>query len=297
MPVIDAHHHFWELARFPYHWLVPDAPAARFGDKAAIRRDVLPPDYLAETASVDLVGSVHVQANCGAADPVDETRWLHELARTTGWPSAIVAEVDLSDPGATRLIDDHAAASNRLRGVRTPVAWDAAGRWRVANAPHRLADPAFRIAARHLAGLGLVLEMVVVPAQLSEVADLAAALPDLTIVINHFATLEPDQPGNGGQWRAGIDRIAACANVTVKVSGLWTADRTWTPSVLTPYLSHALTTLGSARLMYGSNLPVEGVNCGFDDQIASLSQILAGQGQPIIRDLFHHTARRIYRLR
>ena len=43
---IDGHHHFWQLDRFPYRWLAPSAPPARFGDKARIRKDYLPTDYL-----------------------------------------------------------------------------------------------------------------------------------------------------------------------------------------------------------------------------------------------------------
>jgi hypothetical protein len=41
-----------------------------------------------------------VQANCGAADPVEETAWLQSLSDETGWSMAIVGEVDLA--AATR---------------------------------------------------------------------------------------------------------------------------------------------------------------------------------------------------
>ena len=295
-PVIDAHHHFWELGRFPYRWLAPEAGPARFGDKGPIRRNFLPPDLLTEAAGLDLVGSVHVQANCGADDPVDETRWLDTLARETGWPSAIVAEVDLTAPEAIERIEAHLDASPRLRGIRTPVAWDEAGRWRVARAPGVLQDPAFDAAARQLARCGLVLDMVVVPDQLPEVMAFAEAHPDLTIAIDHFATLEPHRPGNAGTWRTGIAALAQVPNVFVKISGLWTADASWSAVVVGPFVAHALEHLGPERLMWGSNLPVERVNCPLDGQIASLARILGEQTERVVRRLFHDTARQVYRL-
>ncbi|MBV6634306.1 MAG: amidohydrolase family protein [Mameliella sp.] len=293
--LVDGHHHFWELVRFPYRWLAPDAPPARFGDKASIRRDFLPADYLAAFKGLPLSASVHVQANCGAADPVDETRWLQELCDTTGWPTAIVAEVDLCTPGAGDKIAAH-LQSPALRGIRAPVAWDEAGRWRVAGKPGVLADDGFRSALTQLEENDLCLECVVVPTQLREVLDLAQAHPGLTIVLNHFATLEPDQPDNLDDWRRGVEALAAAPNVVVKLSGLWTVDRTWQASVLWPHVVHLLNCLGPDRILYGSNLPVEGVNCPLARQFEQLHDVLSDQPDDALNAIFSGTARRVYRL-
>ncbi|MEV8467959.1 amidohydrolase family protein [Fluviibacterium sp. DFM31] len=292
--LIDGHHHFWQIGRFPYRWLDASAPAARFGDKAGIAGDYLPPQYLADFAGLPLAGSVHVQANCGA-DPVEETRWLQDLTDRTGWPTAIVGQIDLSAPDARQSVDRHRAFA-ALRGLRTPVAWDKAGRWRVADRPHVLLDAGFRDAAAHMAEHDLCLEMVVAPEQLAELTEFAAAHPRLQIVVNHFATLEPSQPGNTDAWAAGIAGLTDCPNVSVKLSGLWTVDKAWDPQVLRPFVDHLLTSLGSARVLYGSNMPVEGVNCPVDQQFASLARVLGGRTRAELEDIFCATARRIYRL-
>jgi predicted TIM-barrel fold metal-dependent hydrolase len=293
--LVDAHHHFWELSRFPYRWLAPDAPPARFGDKSSIRWDYLPETYLRDMGSLPLSASVHVQANCGADDPVEETRWLQGLSDRTGWPTAAIAEVDLSEPGAIRNIDRHRVFPI-LRGIRAPVAWDAEGRWRVGPRAGLLSDVEFRDAARHLADHDLCLDMVVVPEQTPEVADFAGALPGLRVVVNHFGTLEPSRPGNVEQWEDGLRAMADRQNVFLKLSGLWTVDKDWNPDVLAPHVGFALDTLGAERMMYGSNLPVEGVNCPLARQFRQLSIMLAERPRAEIVRLFSQTAREVYRL-
>lgn len=295
IPLVDAHHHFWELGRFPYSWLSPGAPPARFGDKAAIRQDYLPPDYLAEMKGLPLVASVHVQANCGAADPAEETRWLQELSDRTGWPMAVVAEADLADAGSADLLRRHSAFPV-LRGVRTPVAWDAEGRWRIARRPDVLSDSGLNDLAGQLADQDLCLEMVVVPAQLPAVTRFALRHPSLRIVIDHFATLEPSRSGNRSEWMSGISDLADAPNVHVKLSGLWTADRDWAPEVLGPCVSHLIDEVGARRVLYGSNLPVERVNCPVGRQFEQLATILASRPKEDLRDIFCDTACQVYRL-
>ena len=292
--LIDAHHHFWELSRFPYKWLSSPGPA-RFGDKSEIAKDYLPQHYLRECALLPLKASVHVQANCGAADPVEETVWLQRLRTQTGWPSAIIGEADISTPAGRRLVERHARHS-AVRGIRTPAAWDKAGRWRVASRAGVLSQPELRSSLDDLEREGLCLELVVVPEQLREVHELASAHPALKIVLNHFAHLEPHQPGNAEDWSKGICLLSGNRNVFLKMSGLWTVDRQWDSKVLSPFVAQALESFGSGRIMYGSNLPVERVNCPIDGQFRSLSALLSDLPLEQRKDIFSRTATSAYRL-
>lgn len=298
--IIDAHHHLWELGRFPYLWLAPNAPPARFGDHTSIKRNYLPPDYRADFAGFNLQGSVHVQANCGANDPVAETKWLQSLSERTGTPNAIIAEVDLCKSDAPHLIARH-AASPLLRGVRAMVAWDVDGRWRFADRPGILLESAFRRGAQMLIERNLSLDLVVVPSQLHEVADLASAMPDLRIVINHMGQPEtgPEEPGqaaNENLWFRGIEKLKPLENVFIKASGLWIIDKGWRTDRLRPYVTHALNTLGAHRVMYGSNLPVEKVNTPAVAQIRTLVEILADFPIDDLQKVLSGTAKNFYRI-
>ncbi|WP_226781595.1 amidohydrolase family protein [Oceaniglobus trochenteri] len=290
--IVDAHHHLWELGRFPYTWLAPDAPPRPFGDHTAIKRDYLPNDHRRTIGDMPVVQWVHVQAECGASDPVAETAWLAQLARTEGAPQAAVFHADLSADHAPSVL----AANARFaiaRGVRAPVSWHPSGRFCFANRPGVMGEPAFLKAASLLPGLGLSLDLVVVPDQLTEVAALAARMPELQIVINHLGTAEP---ATRTPWEKGVDAIAAHPNIAMKISGLWTIDLAWRAEKLAPYLRHACARLGPSRLLYGSNAPIETLNCTIPRQIAVLTEVLDHLSPAQLDMILAGTARRVYRL-
>lgn len=293
--LVDAHHHFLQHGQFPYHWLAPDTGPGRFGSKATLRRDYLPEQYLHDFSGIPVRASVHVQANCGADDQAEETRWLQTLKDETGWPSAIVAEADLLEANAPELIARH-LQNPALRGIRTPVAWDTRGRWRVASQPRVMANKRFHRLLSVLQEHSLCLDIVIVPEQFDELTAMARKHPDQVIVINHFATLEPDEPGNAEAWKTGVASLADLPNIYVKLSGLWTVDKQWSPSHLRPFVHHLLESVGADRVMYGSNLPVESVNCSLSLQMSQLEIILSGCSKDELQHLFSRTAKHVYRL-
>ena len=81
-PIIDAHHHLWELDSGRYTWLTDGPREVVFGSTAPLIRDYFLADYLADMAGIGLVKSVHIQASF-FEDPVVETRWLQGIAATT----------------------------------------------------------------------------------------------------------------------------------------------------------------------------------------------------------------------
>ena len=116
-PLIDSHFHLWELGHGRYKWLEGPPINTHFGDYAAIRRNYLGPDFLADAKDQGLAACVHVQAEWDPADAVGETRFLADQRKRHGVPSALVAYADLADPGFEASLDAH-ADSGLLRGVR-----------------------------------------------------------------------------------------------------------------------------------------------------------------------------------
>ena len=78
-PLIDAHHHCWDLNMGKHPWLVP-APDQEmvFGDPAPLYRDYLPADLEADACNQNLVASVHVEAGWDRGE-------VHRLQRQVTW--------------------------------------------------------------------------------------------------------------------------------------------------------------------------------------------------------------------
>lgn len=77
-PIIDAHHHFWDIGLNRHPWLANPA------EHAFLRRDHLVADYLKLAAGTGIVATIHAEANWDPADPLGETEWLDRLDRPAG---------------------------------------------------------------------------------------------------------------------------------------------------------------------------------------------------------------------
>ena len=75
-PIIDPHHHLWQLGQFPFTWLALVAPPRPFGDHAPRSGT----DYRSDIDGIGVVGSVFVEANAGAP-LTSEIVWVDEIAK------------------------------------------------------------------------------------------------------------------------------------------------------------------------------------------------------------------------
>lgn len=124
LPIVDAHHHLWQLSGGPlyYPWLQDAEPHEFFlGDYASLKRDYLPPDYRRDAAGHDVVKTVHVEAESSREQQVAETRWLSELNTRYGVPNAIVAHAWFHTPNAEEILAQQKAFL-LVRGIRSKPA-------------------------------------------------------------------------------------------------------------------------------------------------------------------------------
>ena len=85
--VIDAHHHIWDLDANVHPWLRDEPPPPfRYGDSRPLRRNYLPAHYRADAAGFNIVATVYMEAEHDPADPLRETRWVHQIAERDGLP-------------------------------------------------------------------------------------------------------------------------------------------------------------------------------------------------------------------
>ena len=106
LPIVDAHHHFWDLAHNPHPWLqrLPCIPF-RYGDYAAICHDYLPADHARAAGPHRLLRSVLMEGEWDSADPVGEARWVAALAAREGTPHALAAQICRTPTALISLVD------------------------------------------------------------------------------------------------------------------------------------------------------------------------------------------------
>jgi predicted TIM-barrel fold metal-dependent hydrolase len=295
MQVVDGHHHLWDPRRLPYPWLAAGAPQPPFGDVSAIAGPYLPRDYADDAAGLDLVASVHVQADCAPAHALAETSWLAQMRADLGHPFAIVAHADPRRDDLAAVLTQHKQAGD-IRGIRLRVNFDAPRGRRVIDDPEIFADPRFRSGLQTIGEMDLLFELSLFPGQMAQAASLCASVPETLFVLNHLGWPLDVSPTGFAEWRLGMRGLAACANVAVKISGLWPIDRAWSAAGLAPWVEETVALFGPSRCLYGSNLPIEKLMCPMASQVETLSQILSGLDSQGCRDIFAGTCRKLYRL-
>jgi len=295
-PVIDAHHHLWDLGMGRHPWLVPAAHGRdSLGDLGPLRRNYLPDDYLRDARGHNVVATIHVEAGWASDDTTGETRWLESLDKTGGVAARYVAQVPLAGSDAQALLEEQAAFA-RVVGVRDILSWDLDPTRRFAARDGIMDEPAWRVGLSLVESHGLVFDLMVFPRQLAGAARLASAFPNLRFVLNHCGS-PIDRDAEGMRvWRDGLRQLARQDNVAIKISDLVAYDHDWTLDSLRPVVMHCIECFGPERTMFGSDFPVAGLHATFGEVFDSFKAITSEFSAAEQAALFFDTARRIYRL-
>ncbi|WP_111413676.1 amidohydrolase family protein [Billgrantia lactosivorans] len=296
LPIIDAHQHFWDLERNYLPWLC-DEPMIpfRYGDYSAIRRTYLPEDYRRDTRDYRVVGSVFIETEWDPATPVEETRWVHELAEREGLPSVMVAQARLDQPDVEDVLAAHCAYP-RVRGIRHKPRAAPSPNEVETGAPGSMGDPTWRRGFARLAAHGLSFDLQSPWWHFHEAADLAASHPDTQIIINHTG-LPADRSEAGLQgWRKAMRTVAGQSNVAVKISGIGVPDSPWTVELNRRVVLETIDCFGVERCMFASNFPVDSLVASFSTIFDGFMTITESFSEAERLKLFHDNARHFYRI-
>jgi L-fuconolactonase len=140
---------------------------------------------------------------------------------------------------------------------------------------------------------GLSFDALVRTDQLPVVSQLAAARPDLAIVIDHAAK-PPIASGELQAWRSLIADCARLPRVFCKVSGLLTeAGSSRRDADLAPVVDHLMDVFGPDRLMWGSDWPLLNMAGEYSGWLQQARRLI---GHDAAQAVFGRTAARFYRL-
>jgi predicted TIM-barrel fold metal-dependent hydrolase len=279
--IVDAHIHLWDPARADWYPYLAGRQELDLGDVSAMCRRFDQPTYFSESGSWSVVKFVHVAA-ATSAHSGDETRELEEMAEATGHPDAIIGGILPSDPIAdTERLLDAQMESSRFRGIRP-----------MGGGTGVPGEDVLRAVDER----GLIFELMAHTDELEASAAGLAAVPDLTVVVEHAGWPRSDAPEEFARWKLGISALAALGErVHCKLSGLAMPLHSMDADVLRPWIEHCIDSFGVDRCMFASNFPVDAMHGTFDELYSAYDGATAGLDAATRDQLFAANAERLYR--
>lgn len=312
-PLIDPHHHLWRRPQGSY--LLEDL----WADTSSGHR-VEKTVFIECRADYREDGPEHLRC-------VGEVEFVRDLAAASrrgnarqAQIAAIVAHADLTRGAAVEeVLSALADASDGLlRGIRHAGAHDPNPE--VLSIPGRAGESLFaredfRQGLRTLAQSGLTYDSWHYHHQNRAFAELARAVPEATLILDHFGTplgvgkYASQREAIFTQWRKDIAEIARCPNVYAKLGGLAMPDngfgwdkreRPATSDELLEaqrrYYLHTIECFGPERCMFESNFPVDKRSISYRVLWNAFKKLAREFSEPEQQAMFYTTAARVYRL-
>jgi predicted TIM-barrel fold metal-dependent hydrolase len=311
LAIVDPHHHLW--LRNGYTYLLPELAA----DMASGHKIVA--SVFAECHSMYRQGGPLQERSLGETEFV---RGQAAMSASGEFGSVRACDVmfgnvdvmlgDQVEP----LLEKHIEVSGgRFRGIRVSSGWHASELIQnVSPTAQLLMSPQVNAVAEVLTRMNLSLDCWVYHTQLTEVAALADAHPDLTIVLNHVGSPILGGPYRGKtdvvyeHWRDSIVQVARRQNVFVKLGALpirmpdYSGDRSLPPDSLEVaaawrrWIECCIENFTPARSMFESNFPVQKRWCSYQVCWNAFKRIAMHASQREKAELFAGAAAHAYRM-
>ncbi|MEM8976167.1 MAG: amidohydrolase family protein [Pseudomonadota bacterium] len=296
LPIIDAHHHFWDPEKNYHPWL-RDEPMIpfRYGDYSSIRERFLPDEYKGLHGPHNVVASVTMEGEWDESDPVAESAWMSELANEQGTPAAHVARAFLHRDDAVDVIAAHAEFP-LVRGIRHKPTAAARPELVERGVPGSLSDPNWQNGYAELAKNGLHFELQAPWWHTDELLALTDRYPETPVVINHgFMPVDRSKDALTA-WKKAVRRAAEAPHFSMKISGIGIAGREWQLDDHMSVIYALLEAFDSERCMFASNFPVDGLSGSFETIYEGYKRSVSDISRSEKLKLFHDNAVRIYGL-
>jgi predicted TIM-barrel fold metal-dependent hydrolase len=314
-PIVDPHHHLWDRGGLRYM-------IEEMSDDIASGHNIIATVYVEARSMYRAGGPEEFR-------PVNEIEFANGVAAMSasgGYGPALIcagivghANLLLGDRVKAVLEAEIVAGQGRFRGIRHSSAYDAdpdIGHMYATRPKGLLLDSSFRKGFACLAPLGLSFDAWLFHPQLPEFVDLARAFPDTRIVLDHcggpvgLGRFAGRREETFPLWKASIQQVAKCPNVSVKLGGLAMRllgfdfhERSKPPSseqaaaAWRPYIETCIEAFGPERCMFESNFPPDKGQCSYQVIFNAFKRIAAQYGEAEKTALFSKTAADFYRLK
>ncbi len=294
IPIIDAHHHFWDLSLKKNPWLNPNKQIPfRYGNYKSICKNFLLSDYLEVSKNHNIVKTIHMETEWDPNDPVGETKWLHKLYEKTGFPNALVAQAWFDRNDIEKVLKNQ-SKFDLTRSIRHKPRSSIHPSIKLDNIKGSLNDPVFRKGYSLLKKYKLNFDLQTPWWHLNDATQLAKDFPDTIIILNHTG-LPSDRSFDGlNKWRMNLEEFAEQPNTAIKISGICVPGKKWMVELNKDIILDTINIFGYEKCMFASNFPVDSLWASFDEIYDGFKNITADMSQNEIKCLFHDNAVKYY---
>ena len=318
IPIIDPHHHLWDVGfgRYYIEELLEDI----------------------NSSGHNIVSTVYIMSSSNtkiySKDGLEEFKPLTEIEFATSEGkradlipnnrvkvnASIVGSVDLTYGNKLKPVLEKAVniSEGRLKGIRMLLASHTDPRissGAVKSDLGLMLHPNFIDGAKCIQDANLSLDFWIYHTQLNEMEKIARALPDLTIILNHIGgpihlgEYEGKQAATHREWRSAMMRLSRIPNINVKLGGLGMAvngakfhNSKFPPNsvqlsdVWKPWIYETIDMFGFDRCMFESNFPVDKGSCSYGALWNAFKILAKDMSDDEINKLFSKNAAKIYKI-
>ena len=318
IPIIDPHHHLWDVGfgRYYIEELLEDINSSG--------HNILSTVYIMSSSNTKIYSK----------DGLEEFKPLTEIEFATSEGkradlipnnkvkvnASIVGSVDLTYGNKLQPVLEKAVniSEGRLKGIRMLLASHTDPRissGAVKSDLGLMLHPNFIDGAKCIQNANLSLDFWIYHTQLNEMEKIARALPELTIILNHIGgpihlgEYEGKQAATHREWRSAMMRLSRIPNINVKLGGLGMAvngakfhNNKFPPNsvqlsdVWKPWIYETIDMFGFDRCMFESNFPVDKGSCSYGALWNAFKILAKDMSDDEINKLFSKNAAKIYKI-
>ena len=318
IPIIDPHHHLWDVGfgRYYIEELLEDINSSG--------HNILSTVYIMSSSNTKIYSK----------DGLEEFKPLTEIEFATSEGkradlipnnkvkvnASIVGSVDLTYGNKLQPVLEKAVniSEGRLKGIRMLLASHIDPRissGAVKSDLGLMLHPNFIDGAKCIQNANLSLDFWIYHTQLNEMEKIARSLSDLTIILNHIGgpihlgEYEGKQAATHREWRSAMMRLSRIPNINVKLGGLGMAvngakfhNNKFPPNsvqlsdVWKPWIYETIDMFGFDRCMFESNFPVDKGSCSYGALWNAFKILAKDMSDDEINKLFSKNAAKIYKI-
>ena len=293
--IIDTHHHLWDPTNGKYDWLIADG-------HEVFNKVYLHKEFEQDIANLNLIKSVHVQAEINLSETIYETQWLQDYYNNQSLydrrlPNAIIGFVDFLDIKVEQTLELHLQYPN-FRGIRQILNFDKKNK----NISHATFDYLKNDLWFQNFGLlkkfDLLFDLSILINQTEDAENLIKKYDSTLFIINHTLCPHDINNENINLWLDKIKILSKYDNVVIKLSGFGEFNSNWTTESIKPLILYSIENFGISRCMFGTNFPVDKFlsNASYEDYWKSYLTNTQDFSEDEINNLFYKNAEKFYKI-